>query len=121
MQFNQSSYKDLSNRDIYFCGPIIFDQFFFQVIDSWEEISAADAPQLPKSAIKIESPPKKVDTPKKSEAPTKTEAPKKPDTHQSKKSEGGKKSGKNSSDKKSDKNIVEQMAGLSITQDKPRY
>ena len=121
MQFNQSSYKVLSNRDIYFCGPIIFDQFFFQVIDSWEEISAADAPQLPKSAIKIESPPKKVDTPKKSEAPTKTEAPKKPDTHQSKKSEGGKKSGKNSSDKKIDKNIVEQMAGLSITQDKPRY
>ena len=91
------------------------------MIDSWEEISAADAPQLPKSAIKVESAPTKTETPKKSEAPTKTETHKKPETSHSKKNEGGKKSGKNTADKKSDKNIVEQMAGLSIAQDKPRY
>jgi membrane protein involved in colicin uptake len=32
------------------------------VVDSWEDISAADAPQLPKSAIKIEPPPPKRET-----------------------------------------------------------
>ena len=39
-----------------------FSSRLFQVIDSWEEISAADAPQLPKTAIKVESPPKKAET-----------------------------------------------------------
>ena len=84
----------------------------FQVIDSWEEISAADAPQLPKTAIKIESPPKKVDMPipdKKVDPPAKKTEP------QSKKSDK-----KPAKKVENDVKLVDKMSELSISKEKPK-
>ena len=100
----------------------------FQVIDSWESISAADAPQLPKTAIKIEAPPKKADV----QSPTKkadltpsptikveSKAPesKKAGAPPSKKNEKGNKNQVkgNVENKKMDNDIADEMAELSIT------
>ena len=90
---------------------MVFSFLYFQVIDSWEEISAENAPQLPKTAIKIESPPKKVDIP----IPDKNVDPpaKKPEP-QSKKSEK-----KPAKKVVTEAKLIDKMSELSITKDKP--
>lgn len=96
-----------------------------EVIDSWEEISAADAPALPKSALKIETPPKKVETPpKKAESPPKkvdnppkkAESPPKKVEYPVKKSE---KPNKSTADKGAEA-ITEKLAEMSLEVKSPR-
>jgi hypothetical protein len=89
-----------------------------KVIDSWEDISAADAPQLPKSAIKVEkveTPPEKIDTEttKKHESLEKAE-------HQRKKAD--KKNPKNTAkaERTTDSSVVDQMGKLSIASDQSK-
>ena len=98
---------------------------FLQVLDSWEEISAADAPQLPKSAIKVETPQKKdaaeADAPKSAKATPAASA----------KHEGPQKKADKSPNKKAAKNVekvepkpevslVEQMEKLTIQNTGPK-
>ena len=98
----------------------------FQVIDSWEEISAADAPQLPKSAIKIETPQKK------DEADADVAQPAKAAPAAAAKHDGQQKKADKSTNKKAAKNaekvepkpevvsLVEQMEKLTIQKGGPK-